>query len=45
MRLAQDLYEQGIITYHRTDSFNLSTQFVFRAKDYIVEKYGKGLCT
>lgn len=40
MRLAQDLYEQGIITYHRTDSFNLSTQFVFRAKDYIVEKYG-----
>lgn len=41
MRLAQDLYEQGIITYHRTDSFNLSTQFVFRAKDYIIDKYGK----
>jgi DNA topoisomerase-1 len=41
MRLAQDLYEQGIITYHRTDSFNLSTQFVFRAKDYIIEKYGR----
>lgn len=41
MRLAQDLYERGLITYHRTDSFNLSTHFVFRAKDYITEKYGK----
>ncbi len=41
MRLAQDLYERGLITYHRTDSFNLSTQFVFRAKDYISEKFGK----
>lgn len=41
MRLAQDLYERGLITYHRTDSFNLSTHFVFRAKDYIIEKFGK----
>jgi DNA topoisomerase-1 len=41
MRIAQDLYERGLITYHRTDSFNLSTQFVFRAKDYIEETYGK----
>ncbi len=41
MSLAQSLYEKGFITYHRTDSFNLSTQFVFRAKDYIIEKYGK----
>lgn len=40
MKLAQDLYERGLITYHRTDSFNLSTQFVFRAKDYITEKFG-----
>lgn len=40
MSLAQSLYEKGFITYHRTDSFNLSTQFVFRAKDYITEKYG-----
>jgi DNA topoisomerase-1 len=40
MSLAQSLYEKGFITYHRTDSFNLSTQFVFRAKDYIIEKYG-----
>jgi len=40
MRLAQDLYERGLITYHRTDSFNLSTQFVFRAKDYIEKTFG-----
>ncbi len=40
MRLAQDLYERGLITYHRTDSFNLSTQFVFRAKDYITATFG-----
>lgn len=41
MRLAQDLYERGMITYHRTDSFNLSTHFVFRAKEYIEKTYGK----
>jgi DNA topoisomerase-1 len=41
MKLAQDLYEQGLITYHRTDSFNLASQFVFKAKDYIIEKFGK----
>lgn len=41
MRIAQDLYEAGLITYHRTDSFNLSTNFVFRAKDYIKEKFGE----
>ncbi len=40
MRLAQDLYERGLITYHRTDSFNLSTHFVFKAMDYIKNKYG-----
>lgn len=41
MRIAQDLYEHGMISYHRTDSFNLSTQFVFKAKDYIEATYGK----
>lgn len=41
MRIAQDLYERGLITYHRTDSFNLSTHFVFSAKDYIEKTFGK----
>jgi len=41
MKLAQDLYERGLITYHRTDSFNLSTNFVFKAKDYIEANFGK----
>lgn len=41
MRLAQGLYERGLISYHRTDSFNLSAQFVFRAKDFIAAEYGE----
>jgi len=41
MRLAQNLYEHGLITYHRTDSFQLAGFFVFKAKDYIEAKYGK----
>jgi len=41
MRIAQSLYEKGLITYHRTDSFNLSSKYVFAAKDYIVSAYGK----
>lgn len=40
MRYAQDLYERGLISYHRTDSFNLSTQFVFKAQKFIQETYG-----
>lgn len=40
MKIAQNLYEQGLITYHRTDSFNLSTQFVFGAQKYIKDTYG-----
>jgi len=41
MKLAQDLFEEGYITYHRTDSFNLSSNFVFKAKTYIQENFGK----
>lgn len=41
MRVAQSLYEKGLITYHRTDSFNLSSKYVFSAKDYIISAYGK----
>lgn len=40
MRLAQNLYEEGLITYHRTDSFNLSQQAVAAARQYIQTEYG-----
>jgi len=41
MRLAQQLYEKGHITYHRTDSLNLSSLSLGVAKKYIESKYGK----
>ncbi len=41
MQLAQKLYEEGIITYHRTDSLNLSTKFISEARDYIARTFGK----
>ena len=40
MKLAQALYEQGIITYMRTDSVNVSAQARAAAKDYIESKFG-----
>ena len=39
MRTAQNLYEQGHISYHRTDSVNLSEESVQAATEFIVEKY------
>lgn len=41
MMLAQNLYEQGLITYMRTDSVNLSTFALNQARDLIVSKFGK----
>ncbi len=41
MRLAQNLYENGLITYMRTDSLNLSKESVFGAKNWIEENLGK----
>lgn len=41
MSLAQKLYENGYITYHRTDSFNLSNEFVTSARNYLEKTYGK----
>lgn len=40
MSLAQKLYEQGYITYHRTDSLNLSASSLQTAQKFISEKYG-----
>ena len=40
MQLAQKLYEEGIITYHRTDSVNLSEKFIGEARAYIKKIYG-----
>jgi len=41
MRVAQSLYEQGFITYMRTDSTNLSTQAIQAARTLIEEEFGK----
>ncbi|OGK17668.1 DNA topoisomerase I [Candidatus Roizmanbacteria bacterium RIFCSPHIGHO2_02_FULL_40_13b] len=40
MRLAQKLYEKGLITYHRTDSFNLSEKFIAESMTWIKKEYG-----
>ncbi len=41
MRIAQGLYEQGHITYMRTDSVNLSEQAIAAAAEQISEQYGE----
>lgn len=41
MKLAQDLYERGLITYMRTDSVNLSPQAVTAVRKLIENEYGK----
>lgn len=40
MTLAQQLYEEGFITYHRTDSVNLSTQATEMARAFIKTQFG-----
>ncbi|MDQ0067153.1 type I DNA topoisomerase [Chryseobacterium lathyri] len=40
MRLAQRLYEEGYITYMRTDSVNLSQEAIEGAKKQITSEYG-----
>jgi DNA topoisomerase-1 len=44
MKLAQDLYEAGHITYMRTDSFALSDVFVAATNRYIRDTYGPEYC-
>ena len=41
MKLAQDLYEQGLITYHRTDSVNLSQISISSARAFIKKTFGQ----
>jgi len=41
MSIAQKLYEKGHITYHRTDSVNLSQLSLSLAKKFIESNYGK----
>lgn len=41
MSSAQKLYQEGKITYMRTDSMNLSGQAIAAAKDFIVSAYGE----
>ena len=40
MSVAQKLYEQGLITYMRTDSTNLSKTAVDSIKDLVTKSYG-----
>ncbi len=40
MMLAQRLYEEGHITYHRTDSLNLSQMSLTAAKSFITSAFG-----
>jgi len=40
MQIAQKLYEEGYITYHRTDSVNLAEKFITEARGYIKTSYG-----
>ena len=41
MNAAQGLYQAGLITYHRTDSLNLSKQAVAAIASYIEGNFGK----
>ncbi len=40
MKLAQELFEKGLITYHRTDSHRISSLGMKIAREYIEENFG-----
>jgi len=39
MQIAQNLYEEGLITYHRTDSTNLATEAITQVREYIKSQF------
>lgn len=41
MAAAQQLYEMGYITYHRTDSLNIAASALEDAQSHILERFGK----
>jgi DNA topoisomerase-1 len=41
MSVAQRLYEEGSITYHRTDSTNIADSAIKKVRNYIEKEYGK----
>jgi len=41
MQVAQSLYENGYITYHRTDSFHLSDEAIEGTRRRVAEQYGR----
>lgn len=41
MKIAQELYENGHITYMRTDSTNLSKDFLEKARNVILKNFGE----
>jgi len=41
MKICQKLYENGLITYMRTDSKTYSKEFISKASKYIEKEYGK----
>lgn len=40
MGLAQKLYEEGVITYHRTDSVHIAESAIVQMQSYIKNEYG-----
>ena len=40
MSVAQKLYEEGLITYHRTDSTNIAVSAIKKVRDYIEKTHG-----
>lgn len=41
MQVAQSLYEEGYITYHRTDSTNIAEEAIKAVREFIAGKFGE----